>query len=180
MVDRQNLVPAASAARAASISPSPWTRPAKSGRRDRERHRYGLAQHRSGERYLGNVDQYPLAQADGVEIVAIGVERDLVVRASLHIVKDCARNFAPGDPPQIFDIGDDGHGGTQDVPLGRTADHRPLSLELAGLTESPQIRGHHGRHGEGLDAERFERAAFTLGRLRDNGIAAQQLDLVGR
>ena len=27
MVERQNLVPAASAARAASISPSPWTRP---------------------------------------------------------------------------------------------------------------------------------------------------------
>ena len=27
MVDRQNLMPAASAARAASISPSPWTRP---------------------------------------------------------------------------------------------------------------------------------------------------------
>jgi hypothetical protein len=106
------------------------------------------------------------------------VERLANVGFAIGRDKDRARNFAPGDPPQIFDIGDDGHGGTRTCRLGRT--HRPLCLELAALAEPPQIRGHHGRHGEGLDAERFERAAFTLGRFRDDGIAAQQLDLVGR
>src|SRR4029077_6859866 len=52
--------------------------------------------------------------------------------------------------------------------------------ELAGLAEPPQIGGHDCCHGEWLDAEGLQRAAFALGLLRDDDVAAQQFDLIGR
>jgi hypothetical protein len=79
------------------------------GRCDGERHRDFLAQHRGGKRYLRYVDQHALAQADGVEFVAVGIERELIVGAALHVIVDRARDSSPRDPPQILDIGDDGH-----------------------------------------------------------------------
>jgi hypothetical protein len=80
------------------------------GRRDRDRHRDGLAQHRGGERDLGYVDQHTLPQADRVQIDPIGGERQLVIRAALDVVEDGARDFLPCNAPQILDIGDDRHG----------------------------------------------------------------------
>ena len=53
-----------------------------------------FAQHGGRERHLGDVDQHALAQADGVEIVAVGAERELVIGAALDIVEDRARYLA--------------------------------------------------------------------------------------
>ena len=55
-----------------------------------------------------------------------------------------------------------------------------LAAELAGLAEAPEIGRHDRLDRCRLDAERLERAAFALGGVRHDVVAAQQLDLVGR
>ena len=79
------------------------------GWRDCERHRDRLAQHCGSKRYLRYVDQHALPQPDGVEFVAVGIEREFVIGTALDVIVDRARDFSPRDPPQILDIGDDGH-----------------------------------------------------------------------
>src|SRR5262249_44134423 len=65
-------------------------------------------------------------------------------------------------------------------PAGALAVVARRPLELAGLAKPPQIGGRDGGHSERLDAERLQRAAFALGLFRDDGVAAQELDLIGR
>ena len=67
-----------------------------------------FAEQGGGNGNLRDVDQHALAQADGVEVGAVGAQRQLVVGAALGIVVERARQAPPRDLAQILDIGDDG------------------------------------------------------------------------
>jgi hypothetical protein len=99
MVDRQNLMPAASAARAASISPSPWTRPVSPVGAMASGIETASPSIEEASDTFDTSDQHTLAQADGVEFVAVGIERELIVGATLHVIVDRARDSSPRDPP---------------------------------------------------------------------------------
>ena len=75
----------------------------EAGRRDRERQRKLLAQHRGLQAALRHVDQHALAQLDRLHVVDIGVARMLGVGAGLHVVEEHARHVAARHPPQVFD-----------------------------------------------------------------------------
>ena len=109
MVERQSRVPAACAARAPCTSPSRANKSGHAGRRDRDRQRQVFAEQRGRDRNLRDVHQHALAQADGVEVGAVGAQRQLVVGAALGIVEQRARQAPPRDLAQVLDIGDDGH-----------------------------------------------------------------------
>ena len=109
MVERQSRVPAACAARAPCISPSRANKSGHAGRRDRDRQRELLAEQRGRDRDLRDVDQHALAQLDGVEVGAVGGERQLVIGAALAVVEQRARQAPPRDLAQVLDIGDGAH-----------------------------------------------------------------------
>mgnify|MGYP001422091248 CR=1 FL=1 len=79
------------------------------GRRDRDRQRHGFAEQCGRDRNLRDVDQHALAQLDGVEVGAVGGERQLVIGAALAIVEQRARQAPPRDLAQVLDIGDRAH-----------------------------------------------------------------------
>ena len=83
----------------------------QSGRRDGDRHRHLFAEHRasSSERLSASISTR-LAEADGLQLVAIGAQADLVVGAVIDVFEDRLGQLAARELAQVFDIGDDRHG----------------------------------------------------------------------
>ena len=84
--------------------------PAKPDRRQRQRQRDRLAEDRGVRAAIGHVDENALAQLDGLEIGAVGVERLLGVGAAFGIFEERARHPAAGGLPQVLDAGHGFHG----------------------------------------------------------------------
>ena len=94
---------------------------AQPDRRQRDRRRRRRADDVGGDVALVDIHQHALAQLDGREIVEVGAQRLLVIRAAVGIFEKGARNPAAGKLPQVFDAGDDFHGVTAalyDWPIG--------------------------------------------------------------
>ena len=110
MVESVNGMPAACAARAARISPSPCCMPHSPIGASAIGAATGSPMIVVRDVAVVDVDQHALAQLDGFEVGAVGAERLLVVGAAVGIFEKGARNPPAGELAQVFDAGDDFHG----------------------------------------------------------------------
>ncbi len=106
---RQNGTPKACAARGREHLAICVEETCESGGPDAQRDGPVLAQNSCGELLLRYIDHYALAQLDGVQIVEVAVEGDLVVRATIGVVEDGARNAAARELAQVGDGIDHSH-----------------------------------------------------------------------
>ena len=82
----------------------------QAGRRDRDRHRGGNADHLRADVAVGHVDGDALAQLDALEVALVGAVGAFRPRAGIGVVVEHARNAPLREHAQVFDVGDDGHG----------------------------------------------------------------------
>src|SRR6187399_911261 len=81
----------------------------EAGGPDANRYLPALAKNRGRQLLLRDVDHDALAQLDGGEVRQIAIERDLVVRAAVRVVKNGAWHATTRFLPQIFDAVEDPH-----------------------------------------------------------------------
>src|SRR5665213_2348000 len=85
---------------------------AQTDRTERDRCRRRGADDLGGNVALIDIHQHALTQLDGGEIVEVGVECLLVIRAAVGIFEKGAWNPPAGKLTQVFDAGRDFHGGS--------------------------------------------------------------------
>ena len=118
MVESVKGMPAASAARAARISPSPCSMPHSPIGASAIGAAAGSPMILVEMIAIVDVHQHALAQLDGREIVEVGVEGLLGVRAAVGVFEKGARNPPAGKLAQVFDAGCDFHGCSRDLTVG--------------------------------------------------------------
>src|SRR5665213_2056674 len=85
---------------------------AQTDRTERDRCRRRGADDLGGNVALIDIHQHALTQLDGGEIVEVGVECLLVIRAAVGVFEKGAWNPPAGKLTQVFDAGRDFHGGS--------------------------------------------------------------------
>jgi len=82
----------------------------QSHRRQDQRQRGRLAEDRGREVALGNVDQDALAKLDLLQIVVVGAQCILGIRAAVRVIEERLRHVALVEQAQILDAGNVFHG----------------------------------------------------------------------